>query len=324
MQENPEKNLANSTIIEDKLVFVRYNKDVENYHLAKKEHRKIMIRILSDSTCDLSPALIEKYGIGIIPLNIVLDGKSYEDGLDITPDKIYAWADENKTVPKTAACAPGRVKEIFERYLKDGDEIICFSISASMSSTNDIMRAVAQETGAKDRISIINSQSLSTGVGLQVITAAEMAQSGMKREKIVEEVKKLRSRVSASFVVDTLTYLHRGGRCSGVSALLGATLRIHPQINVIDGKMLPGQKYRGKMHKVIAEYTKDQLDEMKKARKNHVFITHSGCDQKMIDAALEQVKALNYFDEIHITRAGGVISSHCGPGTLGVLYIRGE
>lgn len=324
MQENPEKNLANSTIIEDKLIFVRYNKNVENYHLAKKEHRKIMIRILSDSTCDLSPALIEKYGIGIIPLNIVLDGKSYEDGLDITPDKIYAWADENKAVPKTAACAPGRVKEIFERYLKDGDEIICFSISASMSSTNDIMRAVAQETGAKDRISIINSQSLSTGVGLQVITAAEMAQSGMKRLEIVEEVKKLRSRVSASFVVDTLTYLHRGGRCSGVSALLGATLRIHPQINVIDGKMLPGQKYRGKMHKVIAEYTKDQLDEMKKARKNHVFITHSGCDQKMIDAALEQVKALNYFDEIHITRAGGVISSHCGPGTLGVLYIRGE
>lgn len=282
-----------------------------------------MIRILSDSTCDLSPELIEQYDIRIIPLNIVLDGKSYEDGLDITPDKIYAWADENKTVPKTAACAPGRVKDIFETCLKGGDEIICFSISSSMSSTNEIMRAVARETGAGDRISVINSQSLSTGEGLLVIAAAEMAREGMKREDIVEEVKKLRPRVSASFVVDTLTYLHRGGRCSGVSALLGATLRIHPQINVADGKMLPGQKYRGKMHKVIAEYTKDQLAEMKKARKNHVFITHSGCDEKMIGAALEQVKALNYFDHIHITRAGGVISSHCGPGTLGVLYIRG-
>lgn len=283
-----------------------------------------MIRILSDSTCDLSEELLKRYEIKIIPLNIVLDGKSYEDGRDITPDKIYAWADENKTVPKTAACAPGRVKEIFDKYLQRGEEIICFTISSSMSSTYDIMRAVARETGAADKISVIDSQSLSTGVGLQVIAAAEMAQSGMKRKEIVEEVKKLRARVSASFVVDTLTYLHRGGRCSGVSALLGTTLRLHPQINVIGGKMSPGQKYRGKMHKVVAEYAQDQTAEMRKARKNHVFITHSGCDQKMIDAALEQVKALDYFDEIHITRAGGVISSHCGPGTLGVLYIRGE
>ncbi|MBQ6952022.1 MAG: DegV family protein [Clostridia bacterium] len=283
-----------------------------------------MIRILSDSTCDLSEELLKRYEIKIIPLNIVLDGKSYEDGRDITPDKIYAWADENKTVPKTAACAPGRVKEIFDKYLQRGEEIICFSLSKSMSSTYDIMRAVARETGAENKISIIDSQSLSTGVGLQVIAAAEMAQSGMKRDEIVEEVKKLRARVSASFVVDTLTYLHRGGRCSGISALLGTTLRLHPQINVIGGKMSPGQKYRGKMHKVVGEYAQDQTAEMRKARKNHVFITHSGCDQKMIDAALEQVKALDYFDEIHITRAGGVISSHCGPGTLGVLYIRGE
>lgn len=283
-----------------------------------------MIRILSDSTCDLSQELLQRYGIGIIPLNIVLDGKSYEDGRDISPDQIYAWADEHKSVPKTAACAPGRVKEIFEKYLQKDEEIICFSISASMSSTYDIMRAVARETGAENKISVINSQSLSTGNGLLVITAAEMALSGMKRQEIVDEIKKLRSRVSASFVVDTLSYLHRGGRCSGVSALLGTTLRLHPQISVTDGKMQPGQKYRGKMHKVIAEYTQDHLEEMKTARKNHVFVTHSGCGEKEIAAALSQVQALNYFDEIHVTRAGGVISSHCGPGTLGVLYIRGE
>ncbi|MBR3906162.1 MAG: DegV family protein [Clostridia bacterium] len=283
-----------------------------------------MIRILSDSTCDLSQELLQRYGIGIIPLNIVLDGKSYEDGRDISPDQIYAWADEHKSVPKTAACAPGRVKEIFEKYLQKDEEMICFSISSSMSSTYDIMRAVARETGAENKISVINSQSLSTGNGLLVITAAEMALSGMKRQEIVDEIKKLRSRVSASFVVDTLSYLHRGGRCSGVSALLGTTLRLHPQISVTDGKMQPGQKYRGKMHKVIAEYTQDHLEEMKTARKNHVFVTHSGCGEKEIAAALSQVQALNYFDEIHVTRAGGVISSHCGPGTLGVLYIRGE
>ena len=283
-----------------------------------------MIRILSDSTCDLSQELLQRYGIGIIPLNIVLDGKSYEDGRDISPDQIYAWADEHKSVPKTAACAPGRVKEIFEKYLQKDEEMICFSISAAMSSTYDIMRAVARETGAENKISVINSQSLSTGNGLLVIAAAEMALSGMKRQEIVDEIKKLRSRVSASFVVDTLSYLHRGGRCSGVSALLGTTLRLHPQISVTDGKMQPGQKYRGKMHKVIAEYAQDHLEEMKTARKNHVFVTHSGCGEKEIAAALSQVQALNYFDEIHVTRAGGVISSHCGSGTLGVLYIRGE
>lgn len=281
-----------------------------------------MIKIISDSTCDLSPELIKRYNIRILPLNIVLDGKSYEDGRDIAPDAIYAWADENKKVPKTAACAPGRVKETFERYLSRGNEIICFSISSDMSSTFDIMRAVARETGAEDRISVIDSRNLSTGVGLLVITAAEMAQEGKSRAEIVEKIQQIIPRVSASFVVDTLTYLHRGGRCSGAAALLGSTLRLHPQINVLEGKMLPGQKYRGKMSRLIADYVQDQKDSLLRADKKHVFVTHSGCDQKVIDAAVEQVKTLDYFDEIHITRAGGVISSHCGRGTLGVLYIR--
>ena len=282
-----------------------------------------MIRILSDSTCDLSEELLQQYQIRTIPLNIMLNGKSYEDGRDITPDSIYAWADENKTVPKTAACAPGRVRDKFDRYLQRGDEIICFSISSSMSSTCDIMRAVAREMGAEDRISIIDSQSLSTGVGLLVIAAAEMARQGLSRKEIVEKVEEMRERVRASFVVDTLTYLHRGGRCSGLSALLGATLRFHPCIRVVDGKMQPGQKYRGKMHKVITEYTQDMQSDLLRAEKGHVFVTHSGCDEKMIRAAVEQVQALDYFENIHITRAGGVISSHCGPGTLGVLYIQG-
>lgn len=281
-----------------------------------------MIKIISDSTCDLSPELIKRYNIRILPLNIVLDGKSYEDGRDIGPDAIYAWADENKTVPKTAACAPGRVKETFERYLSRGDEIICFSISSDMSSTYDIMRAVARESGAESRISVIDSRNLSSGVGLLVITAAEMAQEGKSRPEIVEKIRQIIPRVSASFVVDTLTYLHRGGRCSGAAALLGSTLRLHPQINVVEGKMLPGQKYRGKMSKLITDYVQDQKESMQHADKKHVFVTHSGCEQKVIDAAVEQVKTLGYFDEIHITRAGGVISSHCGRGTLGVLYIR--
>lgn len=283
-----------------------------------------MIKIISDSTCDLSEELKQRYHIDILPLYIVLDEKSYLDGVDITPDKIYAWADENKTVPKTAACTQLAAQEKIKKYLDAGHEVICFTISSSMSSTYNALVNAVEELGAQERVKVIDSANLSTGVGLQVIRAAEMAREGMPLNEIVKVIEGIVPRVSASFVVDTLTYLHRGGRCSGVSALLGTTLKMHPRISVVDGKMQPGKKYRGKMHKVVADYVADQMEEIQKADKRHVFVTHSGCEKKVIDAAYEQVKALNYFDEIHITQAGGVISSHCGPGTLGVLYIRGE
>lgn len=283
-----------------------------------------MIKIISDSTCDLSEELIKRYDVEVIPLHIILDEESYEDGRDITPDQIYRWADEHKSVPKTAACSQEKVKKRMQKYLRDGIEMICFNISATMSSTHNVFLNAVEELNAGNMVSVIDSENLSTGVGLQVIAAAEMAGKGMDRLAIVQEIEKMKKRVSASFVVDTLTYLHRGGRCSGVSALLGTTLKLHPQIDVIDGKMQPGKKFRGKMHKVVADYVEEKQDELKRAVKNHVFVTHSGCDEKVLDAALEKVRRLNYFDEIHVTRAGGVISSHCGYGTLGVLYVRGE
>lgn len=283
-----------------------------------------MIKIISDSTSDLSQELLTRYDIEIIPLHIILGEESYRDGMDITPDRIYAWAQENKTVPKTAACAQEQVKKMLQKHLQEGHEVICFTISSSMSSTYNVMVNAVKELGAEDKVTVWDSESLSTGVGLQVVYAAEMIKSGKTRQEIEKELKEIRGRVSASFVVDTLVYLHRGGRCSGVSAMLGTTLKLHPQINVVEGKMQPGKKYRGKMHKVVADYAEDQLEEMKKARKRIVFVTHSGCDQKVIDAAVDAVRSLNHFSEIHVTRAGGVISSHCGPGTLGVLYVRGE
>ncbi len=283
-----------------------------------------MIRILSDSTCDLSEELLQRYHVKTIPLNVVLDGKSYEDGRDITPDEIFAWAEEHKGAPKTAACAPGRIKETFDRYLQKGDEIICFAISSSMSSTCDVMRAVARETGKEDRISIIDSRSLSTGIGLMVIEAAEMAAKGYARQEIVAVMEGMKKRISASFVVDTLSYLHRGGRCSGVSALLGTTFRIHPRIDVLEGVMYPEKKYRGKMHKVVANYVQDQYEDLMQADRRRIFITHSGCDQKMLDAALEYLRNMNRFEEIFVTRTGGTVSCHCGPGTLGVLYVKNK
>lgn len=279
------------------------------------------VKILSDSTCDLTKELIEKYNIGILPLYIVLDEKEYLDGSEIDPDEIYRWSDENKTTPKTSAASIGDTMDLYEKYGKDFDEIVIFSISGKMSTTVNVMRMAAEELEMEERVFVVDSENLSTGNGLLVLEAATMAQEGKSAAEIVDVVTTLKSRVKASFVVDILTYLHRGGRCSGVAALAGSALKLHPKIMVEDGAMKPDKKYRGKMRKVILDYAKEMEAELLTSKKDRVFITHSGCEAEVIDGVKEYLESLNYFDEILITRAGGVISSHCGPGTLGVLYI---
>ncbi len=282
-----------------------------------------MVHIIADSTCDLSKDLVEKYGIIIQPLYIHLGEEEYQDGVTITPDEIYRWSEETKETPKTAAVSMADMLDLYEKYSADGDEIICFSISDDMSTTGNVMRMAAEEMDAQDRIFVVNSANLSTGIGLLVLEAATMAQNGMCAKDIVAKIEELKPLVRASFVVDTLTYLHRGGRCSGVAALAGGMLKLHPRIGVEDGKMGPGKKYRGKMSSVILEYVKDMEEDLKTANTDRVFITHSGCDQEIIDEVRSYLEQLNRFDEILVTRAGGVISSHCGPGTLGVLFIAG-
>ena len=280
-----------------------------------------MVKIISDSTCDLSSDLIEKYNISILPLHIVLGTEEYEDGRSITPDDIYKWSDENNATPKTSAVSMEQVRAEYEKYLENYDEIVIFSISSQMSSTFQVMRMAAQDLEAEERIHVIDSQNLSTGIGLLVIEAARMAQEGKSAAEIeavlIEDIPKVRS----SFVVDTLVYLHRGGRCSGLAAMLGGAMKLHPMIVVQDGKMHSSKKYRGTLNRVITSYAKDLEEALKKARKDRVFITHSGCDSAIVEQVYQYLQGLNHFEEILITRAGGVISSHCGPGTLGVLYI---
>lgn len=281
-----------------------------------------MIKIISDSTCDLSKELVEKYGIQIVPLHIHLGDKEYEDGITITPDEIYKWSDANNTTPQTAAISLGEAMEVYRPHLENGDEIIIFSISDSMSSTGSTMRLAAAEMEAEDKVHVIDSANLSTGVGLLVLEAAEMAAAGMAATDIVAKIEELKPLVRASFVVDTLTYLHRGGRCSGVAALAGSVLQLHPRIAVEEGKMDAGKKYRGKINVVIKSYVKEMEEDLLHAKKNRVFITHSGCDEAVIDSVRQYLEGLNYFEEILVTRAGAVVSSHCGPGTLGVLFIK--
>lgn len=281
-----------------------------------------MVKIMADSTSDLSKELIERYQITILPLHIVLGDKEYRDGTEITPEEIYRWSDAKKETPKTSAVAITDAIEIMKPALEAGDELIMFTISEKMSTTANVFRMAAQELEAEDKVSVVDSASLSTGNGLLVIRAAVMAREGKGRKEIVEGIERLKPRVRASFVVDTLTYLHRGGRCSGVAALAGGMLKLHPKIVVLDGAMEVSKKYRGKINSVIMNYVKDMEEEMKRAEKYRVFITHSGSDPKVVEEVRAYLESLHYFDEILITRAGGVVSSHCGPGTLGVLFIQ--
>ncbi|MEJ8742426.1 DegV family protein [Mediterraneibacter sp. HCN-7094] len=281
-----------------------------------------MVKIISDSTCDLSPELIAKYDIDILPLHILLGEDEYEDGKNITPEQIYNWSDENKTTPKTSAPALTDAIELFKPYIDEGREIVCFSISSSMSTSGNVMRIAAGELEAEDRITVIDSANLSTGIGLLVIEAAIMAQNNHTVEEIVSAIEALKPNVRASFVVDTLTYLYRGGRCNAVSAMAGGVLKLHPKIVVENGAMNASKKYRGKINSAIMTYVKDMEDALKAARPNRVFITHSGCDRTIVEEVHSYLENLGVFSEILETRAGGVISSHCGPGTLGVLFIQ--
>lgn len=281
-----------------------------------------MVKIISDSTCDLSEELVRKYEVEIIPLHIVLGNEEYLDGKNITPEDIYRWSDQNKTTPKTSAVSMESAMDTFRSYLEAGMEIVCFSISSDMSTTGNVMRLAAEELGATDHVWVVDSANLSTGIGLLVVKAAIMAKEGKNAAEIADQIEEIKPKVRSSFVVDTLTYLYRGGRCSGLAAMAGSVLKMHPKIVVENGKMRPAEKYRGKMSNVIINYVKAMEEDLKKADKDRVFITHSGSDEEIIREVHAYLESLNIFKEILITRAGGVISSHCGPGTLGVLYIQ--
>lgn len=280
-----------------------------------------MVKVISDSTCDLSKELLERYDISIIPLHILMGESEYEDGIGLGPDDIFKWADANKTTPKTSAPSIERAIEIMKTFLDEGKELVCFSISNTMSTSGNVMQLAAEELAAEDKVTVIDSANLSTGIGLLVVEAAIMAKEGKSASEISKRMEELKPLVRASFVVDTLVYLYRGGRCSGLAALAGGALKLHPKISVVDGKMGAGKKYRGSLSKAIADYVKDLEPDLLNARKERVFITHSGCDATIVNEVKEYLKSINVFDEILETRAGGVVSSHCGPGTLGVLFI---
>ncbi len=280
-----------------------------------------MIKIFADSTSDFSKELVDRYEIEIVPLFIRMDDTYYRDGVDITRQEIFDWSDKTQKTPGTAAPSIEDVINYFKPYVENGDDIIYFAISEEMSTSANVIRLAAAELDYTDHVYVIDSMSLSTGIALLVIKAVEMVREGYPAEIVYNRILDLRSFVRASFVVDTLTFLGRGGRCSAATAMIGNVLKLKPKIEVVDGRMIAGTKYRGSNDRVIRNYVSDLKNDILKADPARVFITHTVTSGDSVATVRKFLEDLNYFDEILETEAGCVIGSHCGPGTLGVLFI---
>ncbi len=279
------------------------------------------IKITSDSTCDLSAELLNRFDITVLPLTVTLGDNSGLDGVDITPDDIYAYVNASGNLPKTSAVSVGEYLDFFQPFLDEGYEVIHFNLSAEFSSTHANALIAAQELEGK--VHVVDSRNLSTGQGHAVLVAAEMAANGATPQEIVEKMADLVTKIEASFVLDQLEYLHKGGRCSSVAMLGANLLKLKPCIEVADGKMGVGKKYRGSYAASLQNYVADRLTGRDDIDYKRIFVTHTKCDEQMVQDVICQVKEIcPQFEEVLETTAGCTITTHCGPNTLGILFIR--
>ena len=277
------------------------------------------IKILSDSTCDLSNEILEKYNISLVPLTVIKDGKEYKDGVTITPDEIFAHVAAGGDLCSTAANSIGEYEEEFAKYTSDYDGVLHINISSHFSSCYQNACIAAQDF---ENVKIVDSRNLSTGQGLVVLEACRLAKECTSLEELQEKVQNFTEKVEASFLVDKLHYLAKGGRCSAVAALGANLLNLKPCIDVKDGKMGVTKKYRGKYDKCLASYVKDRLAERDDIRRDVLFVTKTSVSDAEYVAVMEAVKEYGGFETVYETVAGCTVSCHCGPGTLGVLFVR--
>ena len=275
------------------------------------------IAITCDSVCDLTKEQLQENNIKILPLTINLGDDSYQDGVDITPEKIFEYVSNTKQLPKTSANNEFQYTEFFEEVLKEYDGVVHFTIGSDISACyNNAAKAQAHF----ENVRVIDSKNLSTGIGLLVMYACKLRDEGKTLDEIVTKVTARVPHVQASFVVERLDYLHKGGRCSAV-ALLGANiLKIRPSIMVTNGKMGVHKKYRGKMESVVSEYVKDTLTEFKNYDNTMCFLTYTSATPEMIEAAKKAISENAAFKAVYETTAGATVTSHCGEHTLGILY----
>ncbi len=277
-----------------------------------------MIRITTDSTCDLGVNGTER-GIGIMPLSVILGEESFRDGVNITPQNIFDYVAKTGTLPKTAAPSIGDYEDFFSKMVEAGDTVIHFDISARSSSSYEHAEAASKRFDG--RVFAVDTKALSSGQGLLVMKAYDLLQEGKSAEEIVGIVNELRPKVNTSFIPDRLDYLYKGGRCSRMTMYGANLLKIHPLIEMNDGQLVPGKKYRGSMDKCITAYIRDLAERYPNYDKTRCFITHSSADEALVEVARKQVGELFGFDAVLETVAGSVITGHCGRNTLGVLFI---
>lgn len=275
------------------------------------------IAITTETTCDLSPEQIAKNDIKVLPLTVILGEKSGLDGIDITPQDIFDYAENHKDLPRTSAVNEFTYEDFFKGVQKDYDAIIHIALSSGLSSSCENAINVSKRM---KNVYVIDSLNLSTGIGLQVLYACELRDKGLSPEEIVKKVEARRSSVQASFFVNTIDYLYKGGRCSKVAAFGAIVLRIKPQILVQkDGTMVPGSKYFGRKTQACKAYCEDVLKKFNNPDKSIIFITHTHANEEVVEVARNILKERG-FTNIVETYAGATITSHCGQGTLGILY----
>ncbi len=277
-----------------------------------------MVKISTDSTSDLEH-LLEKEDINVIPLVVNMGGTDYYDGENITAQDIFRFYEEKKQLPKTSARSVTEYVEYFTRLREDGSEVVHISISQALSCTYSNALIAATEVGG---VYVVDSMSLSTGIGLLVLKAVDLKKEGRTAKEIFETVAALAPHVQASFVVDTMEYLHKGGRCSGVAKFFAGALKIKPTIFLKDGKMQVGQKYMGSFSKNIVKYVEATLAQHNTPDLKRIFVTHTYSSDEDVQRVKDKIKELRPdFEEIIETHAGSTVTSHCGKNTLGILYI---
>ena len=280
--------------------------------------RKILLS--ADSTCDLGQELKEKYQVYYYPFHIILDGKDYQDNVDIAPGEIFDTFYQKKLLPKTAAINVQEYLDYFRPFVEAGYDVIHLNLGGALSSAHQNCRLAARELG---HVYPIDSCNLSTGIGHLIILAAELAEEGKSAAQIAEILEEKKGCVHSSFILDTLKFMSAGGRCSSVTALSAGLLNIKPCIEVDNttGGMHVGKKYRGTLKKVLPLYVKDKLSQYENISKKRIFITHSGIDEEYIQLVKQAIMEQMSFEEIYVTQASCTISCHCGPNTLGILFM---
>ncbi len=274
------------------------------------------VRISADSTCDLSPAIADRYGVAVTPLYVLMGSEARRDGFDCGLEDVFAYTKETGKLCSTAAVSIADYQDFFEEEMKKYDQLVHFTISSDMSAC--YQNAVDAAQDYPGRVFVVDSRNLSTGIGNLVLDAADMAREGKSGREIKAAAEELREKLNVSFVIDTLEYLHKGGRCSGVAALGANLLKLKPCIEVSNGQMTVGKKYRGTLEKCVESYVRERL-EGGGADLRRVFVTDSGVSQALRDTVNGMLREAGFREVLH-TRAGATIASHCGPGTLGILY----